>query len=169
VMKRKQLLCRIMAVNLVLFLQLAQAKTQESDELFVADSAQAVSNEAVREITSQLMAPCCWSMTADMHGSEAAQNIRAQVRETLAQGQTEEKILNAFIAAYGERILAKPTREGFNLLGWILPAVALTVGSLVLWRFLRRHAKIEIKPLPASDSSDPYAQRLEQELKELDK
>ncbi|MGH7457243.1 MAG: cytochrome c-type biogenesis protein, partial [bacterium] len=159
----------IMAVSCILFLQLAQAKTRESDELFVADSAQAVSNEAVREITSQLMAPCCWSMTADMHGSEAAQNIRAQVREALAQGHAEEKILNAFIAMYGERILAKPTREGFNLLGWILPAVALTVGGLVLWRFLRRHAKIEIKPLPASDSNDPYVQRLEQELKEFDR
>jgi cytochrome c-type biogenesis protein CcmH/NrfF len=108
-------------------------------------------------------------MTADMHGSEAAQNIRAQVREALAQGYAEEKILNAFVAMYGERILAKPTREGFNLLGWILPPVALAVGGLVLWRYLRRHAKIEIKPLPASDNNDTYAQRLEQELKEFDK
>lgn len=168
-MKRKQILCRLMFVSLILFLQLAQAKTQESDELSVADSAQAVSNETVRKITSQLMAPCCWSMTADMHGSEAAQNIRAQVREALAQGYAEEKILTAFVAMYGERILAKPTREGFNLLGWILPPVALAVGGLVLWRYLRRHAKIEIKPLPASDNNDTYAQRLEQELKEFDK
>lgn len=109
-------------------------------------------------------------MTVDMHGSEAAQNIRAQVREALAQGHAAEKILNAFIAKYGERILAKPTKEGFNLLGWILPAVALIVGGWVLWRFLRRHAKIVAKPqLASDDSSDPYVQRLEQELKIFDR
>jgi hypothetical protein len=39
VMKRKQILCRLMSVSLILFLQLAQAQTQESDELSVADSA----------------------------------------------------------------------------------------------------------------------------------
>ena len=169
-MKPNLISCRIMAVSLILFLPLAQAKTRESAELFVADSAQTVSNEAVRKITSQLMAPCCWSMTADMHGSEAAQNIRAQVRAALAQGHAEEKILNAFIATYGERILAKPTREGFNLLAWVLPAVALAGGGLILWRYLRRHAKIAAKPqLASDDSSDPYVQRLEQELKEFDR
>lgn len=58
-MKRNPILCRLAAVSLILFLRLAQA--QESDEPSVADSAQAaVSNEAVRKITSQLMAPCCW-------------------------------------------------------------------------------------------------------------
>jgi cytochrome c-type biogenesis protein CcmH len=160
---------RIMVASFILFLQLAQAKTQESDEPFGADSAQAISNEAVREITSQLMAPCCWSMTADMHGSEAAQDIRTQVREALAQGHAIEKILDAFVARYGERILARPTREGFNLLGWILPAVALIVGGLCLWQYLGRHAKNEPRPLPVADSNDPYAQRLEQELREFDK
>jgi cytochrome c-type biogenesis protein CcmH len=134
------------------------------------DSTQNVSNEEVRKIAGQLIAPCCWSMTADAHGSQIAYDMRTQIRDALAQGRSEEEILQVYVAQYGERILAKPTKQGFNLLAWILPFAALVIGGLVLWRFLHRHAEPAKTPVAMmADPNDPYARRMEEELKGFDR
>ena len=134
------------------------------------DSTRNVTDEEARRIAGLLIAPCCWSMTADAHSSQIAYDMRAQIRAALARGESEEEILQAYVVQYGERVLAKPTKQGFNLLAWILPFVALVIGSWVLWRFLHRH----VEPAPAAvvmttNRNDPYAQRLERELKEFDR
>jgi cytochrome c-type biogenesis protein CcmH len=134
------------------------------------DSTQNVADDEVRKISGQLIAPCCWTMTADAHSSEIAYDVRAQIRNALAQGKSEEEILQAYVSQYGERILAKPSKQSFNLLAWILPFAALLIGGWILWRFLHRHAA----PPPASvimtaNPNDPYAQQMEQELKEFDR
>lgn len=136
------------------------------------DSTRNVTDEEVRRIAGLLMAPCCWTMTADAHSSEIAYEMRAQIRAALAQGKSETEILQTYVAQYGERILAKPTKQGFNLLAWILPFVALTIGALILWRFLHRNAAPVQTPTPtmmAADPNDPYAQRMERELQALDR
>jgi cytochrome c-type biogenesis protein CcmH len=86
------------------------------------------------------------------------------------QGKAQEEILQAYVAQYGERILARPTKEGFHLLAWILPFVALVVGGLALWRFLHRQAgPAKATTSITAEASDPYAQRMAVELKELDR
>jgi cytochrome c-type biogenesis protein CcmH len=135
------------------------------------DTSQAVSLEQVNKIASQLMAPCCWSATADAHQSPAAEEVKAQIRAALRRGDTEQQILDSFVAAYGERILAKPKAVGFNLMAWILPAIAILLGGLAAWKFLRHSSQppAKLKPAKPAPSDDPYAQRLEHELEELDK
>jgi cytochrome c-type biogenesis protein CcmH len=53
-------------------------------------------------------------------------------------GHTAEEIVDAMVGAYGERVLMAPTREGFNLAGWIAPFAALGAGFVVLTVLLRR-------------------------------
>lgn len=134
------------------------------------DSTQSVTNEDVRKIAGQLIAPCCWTMTADAHSSPIAYEVRAQIREALAHGESEEEILQAYVAQYGERILARPTKQGFNLLAWILPFAVLFIGGWILWRFLHRHAEPAKAPMTmAVDANDPYTRRVEKELKRFDR
>lgn len=167
-MKLSMLFTRLIPLNFMLILQ--SVATPASGAIDLPDSTRNVTNDEMRKIAGLLIAPCCWTMTADAHSSEIAYEMRAQIRDALAQGKSEEEILQAYVAQYGERILAKPTKQGFNLLAWILPFAALMIGGLLLWRFLHRHAA----PLPtpvmmAADSNDPYAQRMEQELKAFDR
>jgi len=134
--------------SFILFFQSAAAD--------LPDSTQNISNEEARKIAGLLIAPCCWSMTADAHSSEIAYDMRAQIRDALAQGKSEEEILQAYVAQYGERILAKPTKQGFNLLAWILPFAALLIGGLILWRFLHRHAPPPLTPVAmTADLNNP--------------
>ena len=148
------------------------------EKLAAQDSTQqvrTVTTEEVREIARLLIAPCCWSETADMHQSQAARQVREQIRQLLMRGYTKQQILDAFEQAYGERILAKPHARGFNLLVWVLPGVVLVVSMIGTWKFLKR---IQVTP-PESTGSKAgsprqterdrtYIERVEKELDALD-
>jgi cytochrome c-type biogenesis protein CcmH/NrfF len=151
-----------MLLSFILFLRSSGARD-------LPDTTRSVVDDEVRKIAGQLIAPCCWTMTADAHGSAIAQQMRAQIRDALAQKKSEREILQAYVAEYGERILAKPTKQGFNLLAWILPFAALLIGGWILWQFLHRHAEPAKAPVTATDPNDPYAQRMERELDEFDR
>jgi cytochrome c-type biogenesis protein CcmH len=137
----------------------------------VNDTLKTVSLDEVNKIAGKLMAPCCWSGTVDSHQSPAAEEIKTQIRAALQRGYTEQQILDSFVAAYGERILAKPKAVGFNLMAWILPAIAILVGGIFVWKFLRHSSQPPAKSESAKPAppDDPYAQRLEDELAEFDK
>ncbi len=100
-----------------------------------------------------------------------APNWAQPSRAALQQGYTEQQILESFVAVYGERILAKPKAVGFNLLAWILPAIAILLGGIGAWKFLRHSSRpqAETKSAKPAPSDDPYAQRVEHELEEFDK
>ena len=57
--------------------------------------------------------------------------VHADIETLIAGGYTEEEIRDAFIATYGERVLTAPRAEGFNLLAYVAPFVA--VGSAALF------------------------------------
>ena len=135
----------------------------------VADSTRTVSLDDVNKIARLLMAPCCWSETADVHNSSAAQEVRTQIRSALQGGYSEAQILDSMVAAYGERILARPKARGFNLLAWIMPGVALVIGAVLAWRFLA-HSRMKKAPQPLKkvQIDESYEQRIERELQSLD-
>lgn len=127
--------------------------------------------ETAREIETMLIAPCCWSQPVSQHYSEAADQIRKKVRRLLAAGKSKQEILDYYVLAYGERILASPRPHGFNLLAYILPWAFLVTGVAVLIIFLRKWTR---RPpnMPGSDAAlaplaEQYASRVEHELREL--
>ena len=52
-------------------------------------------------------------------------------------GYTGDEIMTAFVDVYGERALMAPTKEGFNLVGYVLPGTAIAVGGIALALMLR--------------------------------
>ena len=53
-------------------------------------------------------------------------------------GYGAQEILDAFVNVYGDQALMAPPREGFNIVGYVLPGVAIAVGAIVLAIVLRR-------------------------------
>jgi cytochrome c-type biogenesis protein CcmH len=53
-------------------------------------------------------------------------------------GYGAQEILDAFVNVYGDRVLMSPPKIGFNILGYILPSVALAIGAVVLAVIIRR-------------------------------
>lgn len=79
-----------------------------------------------------LICPLCPSETIDQSQVLLAAQMRAQVRERLAEGWSEEEIRQYFVDRYGERVLAAPPKQGFNLLAWVVPPVIVIASLLVL-------------------------------------
>lgn len=82
------------------------------------------------EIQESLICPACLDerMTVAACQDSTAEAIRQDIQKRLSTGQTKDEIIQAYVAKYGEIILAVPAKSGFNILAWVLPPVAL-IGS----------------------------------------
>ncbi|MEO2137393.1 MAG: cytochrome c-type biogenesis protein CcmH [bacterium] len=82
--------------------------------------------------------------------------IRADIKQSLAAGESGEDILVRYADTYGEKILSAPGFTGFNLLAWTMPAFAMLLGGLLIARVLRkpvRHSSNDSDPPNDDDAS----------------
>ena len=87
-------------------------------------------------------------------------------------GYDRDEILAAFVDSYGERVLMSPPRAGFNLLGYILPGIALAIGAIVLAVLIRRWGRATTPSTPrarrpaAADATPEEIARLEAAIRD---
>ncbi len=90
-----------------------------------------------------------------------------RIREALEAGQEVEVIQASFVADYGTEVLMLPPAEGFNLLGYFLPAAAiLSAGMLV--GLVARGRETQESLAPASDISPEQQARIRSAMKSLE-
>ncbi|MFI5398659.1 MAG: cytochrome c-type biogenesis protein CcmH [Candidatus Binatia bacterium] len=123
-----------------------------------------------RRLDGMFIAPCCFINTLAEHRSPVAEQLRQELRTMLAGGATETQVVDAFVAKYGERILAAPKPQGFNLLAYVLPFVALALGLVVIALTLprRRPRGVEPSAVPPETATDALRARMEAELTHFD-
>lgn len=122
-----------------------------------------------RALEAALMAPCCYSQQVSVHQSDAAGQVRQDVRARLARGQTRQQILDAYVEAYGKRILAVPPAAGFDLGLYVLPVVlffaSLTGVGLLVRRLAGQH---QAAAVAASGPASDLDRRIDDALRDLD-
>jgi cytochrome c-type biogenesis protein CcmH len=118
------------------------------------------------ELSSQLRCPVCQGLAIGDSPSIMAANMKAQVRELLERGYTDEQILSYFEKSYGQFVLLKPKFQGVNTLVWLLPVLVLAIGFVLV---VTKAKKLESVPVPAAeakpavvddDDDDPYLARV---------
>ncbi len=96
--------------------------------------------------------------------------MRHEIDQMIARGMTRAQIIAFYRKQYGEKILSAPTTEGFNLLAWTMPFIALIVGGGAMMVAVGRwhsSAPANSKPGTQPPSFDPeLRRRLEKELEE---
>ena len=119
------------------------------------DSDGALEREA-QAIDKMIMCPVCPAETIDQAQVEISFQMRAVIREMLAEGRTREDILDYFVDRYGPDILAAPPKSGGNLLAWILPIVGVAVGLVGVFLVIRSMTgRQRPVPAPATAASSP--------------
>ena len=103
----------------------------------------------------------------------SANPLRSEIDEKLQAGLAPKSRLSTTLwASTAKSFLSAPTGEGFDLVAWTLPVVALLAGLMVLYRVFRVWTRRQ--PLLVSTPTNPeaipeeYRDRLEKELKDLD-
>jgi len=91
-----------------------------------------------------------------------------QVRQDLSAGAEEATILAKLKKKYGTIILVSPPAEGFNLLAWAMPFVALAAGLLVVRAVLIRWRRPRRALAPLGPAVDKFRDQIEKEMAELE-
>lgn len=94
-----------------------------------------------------------------------------RILAALEAGESEEVILAGFVADFGTDIISSPPVEGFNRVGYFMPAVAIVFSGVLIGLFVRRNVARgrERAPVVASDISDKDWEQLRKEMKALEK
>ena len=85
---------------------------------------------SVPNLENQLMCPVCHDLLSQSQ-SAVADSIRQFIQQKHDQGWSQQRVVNALVAQYGQAILAAPPKHGFGLVAWVVPALVLLLGAAV--------------------------------------
>ncbi len=98
-------------------------------------------DDGVRRIGLQLLCPVCQGENAADSPSGLATDMRSVIRTKLSAGESDQQILDEFVASYGDSILTEPPKRGTSLGVWAGPIVGVALGvilvSVLLWSWRR--------------------------------
>jgi len=109
--------------------------------------------EAYDTLTAQLRCLVCQNQTIADSNAELAADLRRQVYEMLAKGQSKEEIIQFMTARYGDFVLYKPPFTAKTGLLWLGPAGFLLLGLLGVFWVIRQKK-------PAADPASGQAEKL---------
>ena len=92
----------------------------------------------VDEIGANLMCQCGCTMVLSSCDCGTAEQMRGEIRDLLGQGKSKTDIVNYYVSKYGEKVLAAPVAQGFNLSAYITPFAAILVGASVIGLIVRQ-------------------------------
>lgn len=90
----------------------------------------------LRAIAEQLRCPVCQGENLYDSRSELAIEMRTIIREQLAQGRSDEEVVEYFVDRYGDYVRLTPP-PSLTVLWWLPLALGLPAGALVTWLLLR--------------------------------
>jgi cytochrome c-type biogenesis protein CcmH len=122
-----------------------------------------VEEQTVYEIAAQLRCVVCQNLSVADSPSEMALQMRGVIKERLATGERPDQVIRYFVDKYGDWILLSPPRQGFSLLVWIFPFVAVLVGLAILALVLRRWTRRK-RPSPAAPLDPAMSERIRREI-----
>lgn len=99
--------------------------------------AQQTTDERVYAIASQLQCPVCNGESVADAPSAVAQEMRSVIREKIAEGWSDQRILDYFHQRYGDTILETPPARGFTAIIWLGPLLMLLAGAFIVWSAAR--------------------------------
>ncbi len=97
----------------------------------------AAQEKTAHSVFRELRCVVCAGQSLAESDATLAIQMRAHVRELVAQGKTEDEILAHFRTRYGDQILLTPPLEEKTALLWLAPALLLGGGAYAIWRMTR--------------------------------
>ncbi|HVC29126.1 MAG TPA: cytochrome c-type biogenesis protein [Gammaproteobacteria bacterium] len=121
------------------------------------DSEPTLPNAALQQryetLTHEFRCLVCQNETIAESGAGLAADLRAQVREQLIAGKSDEQIKQYMVARYGDFVLFKPPWQPNTWLLWGGPLLLLCIGAIVVITVVRRKSQL-LKTLPGDVNGD---------------
>ena len=102
----------------------------------------------VQQLENAVLAPCCYTEPVSRHQSEIAVKMRIEIAKWVAEGRTDQEILDTHVRQYGRKVLVDPR----TIPGWWTPWVPWLIVILGVvfgfWLLRRWHARPVAAALP---------------------
>ncbi|MFQ5612578.1 MAG: cytochrome c-type biogenesis protein CcmH [Anaerolineae bacterium] len=142
--------------------------------------AQEPTADQVNDIAKKLNCPTCAGINLADCRTQTCEQWRGQIRDKLAEGKSEQQILDDFVTLYGDHVLQNPPKRGVALWVWIIPVIGLLAGGVWLVYFLQGSSRAQpvaaggdgaastpAEPVPPDEVADEYLARVERDLKKF--
>lgn len=90
-------------------------------------------------LMKELRCLVCQSQSIADSDAEMAADMRALVRERIADGEEPQEIRNYLIRRYGDWVTFSPPARGPHLILWLAPLLLILGGGLLAARLFRRN------------------------------
>src|SRR5215472_14784155 len=122
--------------------------------VIVAPAAQPVfadQNDRAHQVGAKLKCMCggcdqsaakCYHVGGSYSGpcDTAKQEIK-EIDEQIAEGKSDDQVLQALIAEYGPLAYVEPPKSGFGLVAWLMPVLYLLAGTVLVIVIMKRWRK----------------------------
>ena len=102
----------------------------------------AISDDEVNSVAKQLYCPVCENIPLDVCETAACQDWRYEIRLQLADGLSEQAIIDDFVDRFGERVVGTPqdpTLRNLSLITpWVIALLVAAGGLLAIFSWRRR-------------------------------
>ena len=95
-------------------------------------------DDRVEHLARELRCVVCQGQSVAESNAPLAIDMKAQLREGLAAGRSEDELRAELVQRYGEQVLFRPGLHAGTAALWFGPLALLGLGGLVYWRQARR-------------------------------
>lgn len=118
----------------------------------------------VDEVAKEVRCPTC-NTTLDVSNSPVASDMRIYIQERIDQGWSKDEIIDGLVVEFGPEVRTTPPKSGFDLVAWLVPALAVAFGLAmipVLTRLWARRGRGGRRgPPPTAEEEARLQERLE--------
>ncbi len=139
--------------------------------IFLISSMGLAADDAARfkELEEHFICVCGCNMgtlnMCTMVGCSHGVPMRAELKQMIAEGKSDEAINAAFVEKYGVIVRSAPTTSGVDITAWVMPFAALALGMLAVVFVVRKWQAQNPTPAAAAPVDEKLQSRVEEELR----
>ncbi len=107
--------------------------------------------QRVKVLAHELRCLVCQNQTIADSNADLAVDLRAQIREQITAGKTDQQIKDYMVARYGDFVLYRPPVQSNTVLLWVAPFLLLIGGLGFLFRQMAKRRKLVVTRNLSSD------------------
>jgi len=127
------------------------------------DTGPQTDGERVSELAATIRCPQCRGQSVAESNVTIAREIRADIRERVAAGESDDEIRQVYIDRFGRSVVLTPDAGGFTGLVWVVPVVAAALGLAAVGFAFQRWRAEAAELVAATDEDRDLVERLRRE------
>lgn len=102
--------------------------------------------QRARSLSAMIITPCCYTQPANIHGNDVAAAVNASLRWLVQRNYSDAMIKNAFVVAFGPKVLSIPQDQNIYLIPIVAALVMLLFTGIVVWRWRSASEQEDVPP-----------------------